>query len=146
MSLHLLKLCVGVAEVGELARWQRRRFRAARRADAAAILRHYTRQHPRRAAEIVAGGSLYWVIRGAVRVRQSVVAIETVANHPEGKTCAFVLDPTLVLTLPQPRRPHQGWRYLDPADAPPDLAIANGGGLAALPSHLLAELTALGLL
>ena len=106
-------------------------------------LRHVTRHWPRRAAEILAGGSLYWVIKGAVRVRQPVVAIESAVGDASRKRCALVLDPALIRTEPQPRRPHQGWRYFGSADAPPDLEAA--GSTDAAP-ELAAELRALGLL
>ena len=65
--LHLLKMAVGAADIAEL-----RRVRAQRIAQYGESW-VYTRNHPRRAAEVLAGGSLYWVIRGQVRVRQRIV-------------------------------------------------------------------------
>ena len=64
--LHLLKLCVGCDSVEDLAQWQRKR----------SPLEHWTRNHPKRAAEIIAGGSLYWVIKGQIRVRQRIMKLE----------------------------------------------------------------------
>ena len=116
MALHILKLCVGIDDVDQLRAVQRRRLKAQGR------LRHFTRHRPRRAAEVLEGGSIYWIIRGFVQVRQSIAAIDHVAESANGKHCGFVLDPKLVATVWQPRRPHQGWRYLEAADAPRDLA------------------------
>ena len=144
MPLGLLKMCVGVAEIDQLARWQYERLSRLRENGESAKLRHVTRNRPRRAEEILEGGSLYWVIKGCVRVRQHIIALDRVEND-EGQTkCGLVLDPTLVRTELQPRRPHQGWRYLEEDDAPPDLP----GGHAAydMPEAMVAELRELGLL
>lgn len=144
MPLHLLKMSVGVDEVGELVRGQAARLARQRAASEAPRIQHLTRHRPQRAAEILDGGSIYWVIRGCIRVRQRIIAIERLAHQaPEGKRCALVLDPALVRTEPQPRRPHQGWRYLADIDAPPDL---DGAAAAGVPPELAAELRTLGLL
>ena len=137
MTLHLVKLCVGVDEVPELADWQRRRRREKKR------VYHVTRMMPRRAAEILAGGSIYWVIRGLILVRQRIIAIEPFVDDDEIERCKLVFDPALVAVQPQPRRAFQGWRYLDGDDAPVDI---KGSADAALPAKLRAELAALGLL
>ncbi len=141
MPLHILKLSVGVDSVDQVARIQARRLRESDEPEPR--LRHFTRHRPRRAEEIVAGGSIYWVIGGFVQVRQRIVAIERV-EAAEGKKCAFVLDPVLVLTEWQPRRPHQGWRYLKAQDAPAD--VRRGTTLLDLPVKLQKELRDLGLL
>ena len=138
MPLHLLKVCVGVVSVAEL-----RRFQAARLARGE-TLRHVTRHTPRRGAEIVAGGSLYWIIKRAIRVRQRIVALEEVRDD-NGKRCALVLDPDLVATEPRPRRPHQGWRYFAHEDAPRDLAAGEFFDQD-MPPELMAELRELGLI
>lgn len=110
MALHLIKLCVGVSEVGELADWCKQRRPIV-----------YTRQTPKRAAEILEGGSLYWVIKGQVLVRQPIVAIETIEDGAASR-CEIQLGPTPYLTAPNPRRAFQGWRYLTAQDAPQDLS------------------------
>ncbi len=138
MPLHLLKVCVGVVSVAEL-----RQFQAARLARGE-TLRHVTRHTPRRGAEIVAGGSLYWIIKRAIRVRQRIVALEEVRGK-DGKRCALVLDPKLVAIEPRPRRPHQGWRYFSPDDAPRDLTAGEHVDQD-MPLEMLAELRELGLL
>lgn len=135
MALHILKLCVGIDDVDQLRAVQARRLKEERG------LRHFTRHRPRRAAEIIAGGSIYWIIRGYVQVRQQITAIEDV-DHPQGKRCALLLDPDLVLTEPQPRRPHQGWRYLEARDAPAD--IRAGTSDSQLPAPLVQKLKEIG--
>ncbi len=146
MALHILKMCVGTDRVEDLERWQAKRLKAMVAAGQEPKLCHWTRHAPRRADEIVDGGSLYWVMKGFVRVRQRIVAIERhTAKAKDAKRCALVLDPQLVRTDLQPRRPHQGWRYLEPEDAPADLdQLAASGD--ELPPNLVAELQELGLL
>lgn len=138
MTVHLIKLCVGVSDVQELADWQQRRLRQARR------VYHVTRMAPTRAPELIDGGSLYWVIRGAVLVRQRIDAIERFTDEEGIGRCKLVFDPELVAVRPVPRRAFQGWRYLHPADAPPDLPSSPPGD--ELPPKLRAELATLGLL
>ena len=74
---------------------------------------------PKREAELVAGGSLYWVIKGLVLGRQRMLGLERFDNGDGISRCLIRLDPEVVRTLPQPRRAFQGWRYLRPDDAPP---------------------------
>lgn len=120
MPLHLIKLCVGVESPDALRLW-----RAERAAQGLApIVR--TRQTPKRADEILDGGSLYWVIKGQVLIRQRVLAIETLGEGAQ-KRCEIRLDGQLTDTAPQPRRPFQGWRYFEAKDAPPDLAGDENG-------------------
>ena len=138
MTVHLIKLCVGVAEVTELSDWQKRRRKETKR------VYHVTRMVPKRTAELIGGGSLYWVIRGLVTVRQRITGIERFADEEGIERCKIVFDPELVQVRPVPRRAFQGWRYLDPKDAPPDLPETAGGD--ELPPKLRAELAVLGLL
>ena len=125
-TLNLVKLCVGTESIDELRAWQSGRAadRLAKGLDPRP--RHVTRMWPRRAEEVLEGGSLYWVIRGAIHVRQSIRAFEEVTGQDGITRCAIVLDPTLVPVSPRPRRPFQGWRYLPAADAPPDIAAGPG--------------------
>ena len=139
--LHLAKLAVGARDVADLAEWQSRRAREA------PPLRHLTRQTPKRAAEILAGGSLYWVIGGAMLVRQRIVAIRP--DHlADGSACAgLALDPALVAVEARPTRPFQGWRYLAADAAPPDVsALRAAEGEAALPEPMRRELRLLRLI
>lgn len=115
--VHLLKLSAGTESVETLADWQKQ---YARRFDDG-LPRHVTRMWPKRQPQIEAGGSIYWVIRGLIQVRQRILRLDPVTGADGTARCAIVLDPTLIRTTAAPRRPFQGWRYLEPADAPPDL-------------------------
>ena len=143
MTIHLIKLCVGVEDVAHLEQLQALRLRQAREAGGPAQLRHITRHTPRRAAELLDGGSLYWVIKGFIRVRQRIIGIEPVKDA-DGPRCALVRDPELVPTEARARRPFQGWRYLRPEDAPPD--AVGRVDTADIPAEMAAELRELGLL
>lgn len=138
--LHLIKLCVGVTDTAHLAALQAARLAAGQ------TLRHRTRNFPRRAAEILDGGSLYWIIAGVVCVRQHITDIVDDARDDGTRCAALLLDRQLVPVAGRRTKPFQGWRYLAAADAPPDLAAGTIAGLDALPPHLLRELRALGLL
>ncbi len=143
--LHLVKLCVGVDTVEELQAWIDFRLAEKRRAGEQAEQVHTTRMIPRRGAELLDGGSLYWVIRGSIQVRQRLLAIRPFRDSDGIRRCHLVLEPKLVLTEWQPRRAFQGWRYLAAADAPRDIAGA-AAQLQALPPELRRELAELGLL
>ena len=147
MTVHLLKLCVGIDSVDQLEASQQRRLAAAAAAGRPAELLHRTRHRPRRDAEVLAGGSLYWIIKGFVRCRQPIIRLDVLEDGDEGKRCGIVMAPELIRTTLQARRPHQGWRYLEPRDAPADLA--RQGGLAEEdepPPEMAAALRELGLI
>jgi hypothetical protein len=139
MTVHLIKLCVGVDTVQELKDWQAERLASLRRCGEKPELRHRTLQTPRRRVELLDGGSLYWVIKGHVLVRQRVADLVPDIKDDGTACCAIVFDPDLVATRAQPRRAFQGWRYLSAADAPPDrgpVADADDDGPAALRAKL----------
>lgn len=138
-GLHLVKLCVGTDTVEELAEWQARR--AGRWPDGRP--RHVTRMWPRRAEELLEGGSLYWVFRGLILARQRILRLDEATGEDGIRRCAIVLDPVLVRTEPVPRRPFQGWRYLPAAEAPRDLPPARAGETA-LPPELETALAEIG--
>lgn len=139
--LHLTKLCVGISDIADLRRHQQARLARGE------PLRHLTRSFPRRAQEILEGGSLYWVISGATVVRQRVIDIQEAAYDDGSKCAALFFDAELVPVAGRPTKPFQGWRYLDPAAAPADLtAGAVAEGSEALPPRLRRELELLGLL
>lgn len=143
MTLHLIKLCVGADSIEDLQAWMGERLEALRSRGERGKHVHVTRLTPRRRDELLAGGSLYWVIRGHIRVRQRLMGIHPVSG-PEGMPrCGLELEPVLIETEWQPRRPFQGWRYLDAKDAPADLGRGKG---ADLPPELRAELAQLGLI
>ena len=115
--VNLLKLCVGATTVEDLLDWQisqRPNWPAGR-----AI--HVTRMWPKREADILEGGSLYWVIKGVVLCRQRITDLQEVNLGDGIPRCALVLDQEVIRTEAAPRRPFQGWRYLDPKDSPRDL-------------------------
>ena len=116
-KISLVKLCVGAESVQDLADWQ-----ATRRAKSPdGHPRHVTRMWPKQAEALLNGGSLYWVIKGVVLARQRIVRLEEVVGEDGITRCGIVLDPEIFRTAPAPKRPFQGWRYLKPEDAPPDL-------------------------
>lgn len=138
--INLIKLCVGVDSVEQLAA-----FRAARAAaDPGYQPMHVTRMWPKRADELLNGGSLYWVIKGAVQVRQRVIRLQEVIGADGIRRCGIVMDPELIRTTSALRRPFQGWRYLKPEDAPADLPQGREDDTP-LPDELADALNILGL-
>lgn len=133
MTLNLIKLCVGAESIDDLRRFQAER---AKRGIEPVVP---TRQTPKRAAELADGGSLYWVIKGVILVRQQILQVRTLDSGPQ--PCRIDLASELILTAPQPRRPFQGWRYLEPKDAPPDLPRGKG---AEMPQDLAKQLREIG--
>ena len=146
MTLHLIKLCVGADSIEDLAAWQKERLAALRKAGEKPRLYHTTFQTPKRQAELLEGGSIYWVIKGVVQVRQRLLGFEDGHKEDGSPCCLLVYDRTLVPVRPVPRRAFQGWRYLKAEDAPSDLAFGTGAGLEALPAKLRRELAELGLI
>lgn len=142
MTVNLIKLCVGADRVDDLKNWHQTLLQRNAGTELKNLVHHTTRMFPKRREELLDGGSLYWVIAGQVQVRQPIVDLREVQTG-EGRKCMIVLDPGLVLVHPSVRRPFQGWRYLEPADAPGDLTAGGAGG-DDLP--IRAELAELGLL
>ena len=135
--VNLLKLCVGAESVEDLTGWQADRF-------GTGTPFHVTRMWPKRADEVLAGGSLYWVFKGLVLCRQRIVGLEERLGADGISRCAILLDPQAVRVEPMPKRPFQGWRYLDPKDAPADLRPGREAE-ANLPRDLAAALAEIGL-
>ena len=136
--LNILKLSVGTTDVADLAHWQADR----RWQSPDGLPWHITRMWPKRTEEVLAGGSVYWVIKGLILARQRILRLDPVAGEDGVDRCAIVLHPDLVRVAPTPRQPFQGWRYLDPADSPPDLSAPKAGEEALPPalSRALAEI------
>lgn len=145
MALHMLKLSVGSESYESLLEFQAWRREQRRLAGEPAENVHRTRHFPRRAAEILDGGSIYWIIKGFVRARQRIVRFDELFDDEEQKHCGIVLDPELIRTELQARRPHQGWRYLEHKDAPRD-AASLGQLEDEPPAEMAAALKELGLL
>lgn len=144
MSLHLIKLCVGCDSVEELEEWINEGLAEKQAAGLPPERYHTTRMMPRRADELLAGGSIYWIIKGGVQCRQRLLEIRPFTDAQGIARCRLVLDPQVIRTQWQPRRPFQGWRYLQPQDAPADLAGTDTGE--EMPQELQRELSELGLL
>ena len=144
-ALHLVKLCVGADSIEDLEEWQALVCSRRREAGLDPNPRHVTRMWPRRQAELLPGGSLYWVIRGLILVRQRIADLEEVTGEDGVLRCGIVLDPEIVRVEARPRAAFQGWRYLTAADAPPDLSSAASAGEEGLPEHLAAALGELGI-
>jgi hypothetical protein len=145
MALNLIKLCVGCDSVSELEDWIKQRLKEKRKRGEKPEHIHRTRMVPKRAADLMDGGSLYWVIRGEVACRQRIRDVRPFRDKQGVGRCALVLDRKVVLVAPRPCRAFQGWRYLDAEDAPRDLEKA-APGAAAMPEKLRRELRDLGLM
>jgi len=107
--------------------------------------RHVTRMWPKRSEELLAGGSIYWIIKGAVLCRQKLIRLDEAIGSDGIRRCAIVTDPELIAVAATPKRAFQGWRYLQPNDAPPDLAQARPND-DTLPAEMQAALTYIGIL
>jgi hypothetical protein len=138
MALNLIKLCVGVSEIEELGQWIRD-CKAGRDS-----LDHTTRMFPARKDELLDGGSLYWVIRGLILCRQPIADLVAVKGKDGISRCRIEFKPKIIPVRPTPRRAFQGWRYLEAADAPPDLP--KGTAAKGLSQKMRRELSELGLL
>lgn len=139
--IHLVKLCVGAETLDDLINWQQ----SPRSRGPDGRVRHVTRMWPKKQSALLAGGGLYWVIKGVILARQRVIALDEVIGEDGIRRCAIVLDPDIRRTEPVPRRPFQGWRYLSPDDAPRDLARGRTDE-AELPPALSAALADIGVI
>lgn len=139
-ALNILKLCVGADSVEDLTDWHRAH------ADvwAAGTTEHVTRMTPRRDAELLDGGSLYWVIKGSILARQRILDLQDRRGSDGIARCALVLDAEVIRVEAAARRPFQGWRYLAGAEAPRDLPKGRKSD-DALPAALALALAEIGL-
>jgi hypothetical protein len=145
MPLHLIKLAVGCESVKELKGWVAERMQTAKKKGQPLHHIHITRMMPKRVDELLAGGSLYWVIRGEIAAREKIIAIEPFRDRDGIGRCRLAMQPKVIAVLPRPMRAFQGWRYFTEDAAPQDLKSA-GTGVAAMPEPLRRELRELGLL
>jgi hypothetical protein len=151
MTVHLQKLCVGISSIQELVQYRDDLAGRQRRSGKPLEDQHWTRHRPKRDAEILDGGSLFWVIKGSLCVRQRILRLDDVQDDAGASYCSIVYDPTVILTEPRPRRAFQGWRYLEAGDAPPDLpdqaaALRRAADAADMPEEMARELRSLGLI
>ena len=136
MTVHLKKLSVGSASVDGLRALQAQRLTNVGR------LIHITRNRPRRVEELLNGGSIYWIIKGVMTARQTIVDFVEAERADGSPACGIVLSPEIVTVLPTRMRIFQGWRYLEVADAPMDIGTDNDENM---PSEFFAELRELGI-
>ncbi len=134
MALHLTKVAFGAASVDHLA--ERLSLRAQ---DGPVLLT--ARYLPKRHEEVAGQGSLFWILKHQLVARSPILGF----GEAEGGRVAIHIDPALVLVQTRPKRAHQGWRYLEAADAPADLG-GDATGLAALPPALVGKLAELALI
>jgi hypothetical protein len=140
--IHMIKLCVGVSSLKELEDYRDERAHWWDADYGEDVHVHRTRMMPKRAAEMEGQASIYWVIAGQVVCRQPILRLARFTNAEGIDYCDIIMAPDMVRTVPYPKRPFQGWRYLRPEDAPPDLgANENAESLA-----LAADLAKLGLI
>ncbi|MES0881725.1 DUF1489 family protein [Roseibium sp. SCP14] len=144
MTLHLVKLCVGADSAESLQAWIDYRVEQARLAGLPEETTHTTRMVPTRKDELLDGGSLYWVIKGKIQARQHLLDIRPFTDEAGIKRCDLVMEPRLILTRYQPKRPFQGWRYLKVDEAPADMRVA--GEAASMSDAMRRDLTELCLL
>jgi len=143
MVLHLIKLAVGVDDLAHMKKVQASR-RKQRRQTPRSPHWVYTRNTPRRSEELLAGGSLYCVVRGVIRCRQELVGFDEDFDKEQAhKYCRIKVKRTIIATAPRACRAFQGWRYFDPKDVPPDLSKGDTGDM---PREMADELKRLGLL
>lgn len=136
--LHLTKVAFGATSVDHLA--ERLRARAAE-GPLFLTTRYLPKRHEEVAGPVGIGGSLFWIIKHHLIGRSSILYF----GEAEGGRVAIHLDPDLVLVQAQPRRAHQGWRYLEAGDAPADLSV-DRTGVAAMPAELMGKLAVLALI
>ena len=141
MAVNLVKLSVGSESIASMTAWQR----TARAKGPDGHPRHVTRMWPRRADELLAGGSIYWVVKGAILCRQPVLRLDEVRRADGIARCGIVLKPGLIPVVPVVKRPFQGWRYLSPEDAPEDMDPAHAAE-APLPAGLSVALAEIGVI
>ena len=139
MTVHLKKLSVGSESLASMRQWQ-----AARR-EAGFESMHITRNTPRRAEEVLAGGSIYWVIKGVMCARQPIIELRSMQRADGKPACGIVLAPEIIPVESRRVRIFQGWRYLETKDAPADIPVSADGD-ATMPADMVAELRDLGLL
>lgn len=144
MPLHLIKLSVGSESLADLGAWQKQRLKDMKAKGRKPELIHVTRQMPKRAAELLDGGSIYWVVKGWIVARQKLIELRPLKRDGVPH-CGIVYDKKVIPVQWRQRRAFQGWRYFDPKDAPPDRK-GPGGTDDELPPELRRELAALGLL
>ena len=136
------KLSVGTESISTLQAWQNSYASRREKRGLSPYHEHVTRMFPKQVEALLDGGSIYWVIKGLIQCRNELVALEETKTNDGRKACSILMIPKLIPVVPTPKRPFQGWRYLQPEDAPADLNEI--GGANDLPPELRAKLANLG--
>lgn len=134
--IHLIKLAVGCDGIADIEAYQDHRLRSFGQ------IFHLTRSTPKRADELTDGGSIFWVVKSQIIARQLVTDVLADQDDEGRPRCRLILDPAIVQVESRPCKPFQGWRYLDPANAPAD----RRAGYQEPPPEMAEELRRLGLL
>lgn len=143
--VHLLRTAAQVRDLQHLRHIQSH-FKTRTEKSLGPVVVLTTRNTPKRAAELLDGGSIYWIVKNIIQARQKILDVETVKDADGATCCQILLDPEIIRVMPVAQRAVQGWRYLDAAKAPKDIgAFKDNGGDSDAPPEMLAELRALGL-
>jgi hypothetical protein len=142
--IHMIKLCVGVSTLEELESYRSERAHWWGADYGEDVHVHRTRTRPKRAAEMEGKSSIYWVISGVIRCRQPILRLAEAVDDQGLACCDIIMAPDMIRTVPRPKSPFQGWRYLDSKDAPADLSA--GGFAEEGDAGLAEELARLGLI
>lgn len=140
MAIHLQKLSVGSESIETLADWQKVMVARRVKAGKPPLHEHVTRMFPKQKEALLDGGSIYWVIKGMIQCRNTIVGLEETTKNGL-RHCAILMEPGPIPVIPTPKRPFQGWRYLQADDAPADISSR---ALADLPPELRTKLVNLG--
>jgi hypothetical protein len=141
---NLVKLCVGCSSIADLEEWIEETRLHFKRLGRNYQPTHTTRMMPKRIGAGKTDASLYWVMKSQIVCRQRLLEIRPVVDGEGISRCQLILEPVVHPVRPRPMKPFQGWRYLDQADAPPDLSAL--GANEDMPDDLRRELAGLGLL
>ena len=145
MTVHLVKMAVGIDSLDHLAEVQKQRRAKLKAERGKPILIHKTRNMPKRETEIIKAGSIYWIVKGFIRVRQRILGFEKRADREGKPFCEIRLEAKLVRTVPLAHKPIQGWRYMEEDAAPADLT-GKAAQADEMPAEMMMQLRELGLL
>ncbi len=143
MPLHILKVAAGISSIDQLKMVVDRY--SYHDPELGHIMHMSSRNTPKRADEILGGGSIFWIIKRTIVARAPVISIREEERLDGRKGCQMCIRPEVILTVPQPKRGFQGWRYLKDNEAPNDLENSIKSDGQGSP-ELAAELKELGLL
>lgn len=133
MAIHMIKLVVGVQDMEHFQEVQQRNTIDYNGGRAVPV---HTRHKPKRDSDLVEGGSLYRVIKNRIQCRQKIIGFETIQHEEKGKMCLIMCDPEIIQTVSTPKKPFQGWRYLEPAAAPRDVGVYDAANDEPIPPEL----------